>query len=332
MNYDVICFTEKGSETANRINEARRLLGEENLNVYAKFEKASSDFVLVSEDISSWAEKRFNDKRGMIFIGACGIAVRAISAFVKDKLNDPPVIVIDDNATYVIPILSGHVGNANKDALFLSGLIGAVPVITTSTDVNDAFSADLFAMENDLRIVNRDGIKKVSGKAIDGKPITISVKDYPPVEDVDVLVTDDEKNSGFSLLLSPKRYVIGVGMKKDTAFADFEELVFNTLSKNDIDINDIAAIGTIDIKENEPALQEFSRKYRMPVISFTADMLNKAKGDFDHSDFVEKTVGTDNVCERAAVAASDYKGKIIVKKTAGNGMTIAVAKRGKGSV
>ena len=40
------------------------------------------------------------------------------------------------------------------------------------------------------------------------------------------------------------------------------------------------------------------------------------------SDFVKNTVGVDNVCERAAAAGG---GRIIVPKTALNGVTVAVA-------
>ena len=329
MNYDIICFSKKGSCAAEKINSALSEGKDKSLNIYCRYEGEIRDPFIKVADLFEWTKERFEKRKGIIFVGACGIAVRAISPFVKDKLSDPPVLVTDDNATYVIPILSGHVGNANSDAVKLSELIGAVPVLTTSTDVNEAFSADLFAIENNLKIVNRDGIKKVSAKAIEGKSITISVKDYPPEGDVDILVSDEkigESVTGFSLLLSPKKYFVGVGMKKDTPFDAFEDHILKVLSDNDIDISDVAGLCTIDIKENEPALKEFSLKYRIPVISFTSGMLNKAKGDFSHSDFVEKTVGTDNVCERAAVAGSGYKGNIVVKKTAGCGITAAVAK------
>ncbi|MBR5751340.1 MAG: cobalamin biosynthesis protein, partial [Clostridia bacterium] len=44
---------------------------------------------------------------------------------------------------------------------------------------------------------------------------------------------------------------------------------------------------------------------------------------FAHSDYVEKTVGVGNVCERAAVKASG--GRLLAGKTVFEGMTFALA-------
>ena len=55
---------------------------------------------------------------------------------------------------------------------------------------------------------------------------------------------------------------------------------------------------------------------------FSAAELEAVPGVFPDSEFVRKTVGTGNVCERAAVLAG---GKLIVPKTAGNGVTVAVS-------
>lgn len=99
-----------------------------------------------------------SEKKALIFIGACGIAVRAIASSVNNKLKDSPVIVIDELGKFVIPILSGHVGGANELTVLLAAMMNATPVITTATDINNKFAVDVFAKKCRLAIVNKDGI------------------------------------------------------------------------------------------------------------------------------------------------------------------------------
>ena len=68
----------------------------------------------------------------------------------------------------------------------------------------------------------------------------------------------------------------------------------------------------------------FADEYTLPVRFYSAEELNAVKGDFTPSDFVAKTVGVDNVCERAAVLDSNG-GKLLLRKTGRNGVTRAVA-------
>lgn len=273
----------------------------------------------------------FVDNEALVFIGATGIAVRAIAPLVRDKLKDPPVIAMDENGSFVIPLLSGHVGGANSLAIEIAEAIEAQPVITTATDVSGTFSVDVFAKENGLRIANRDGIARVSSSALEGKPVTICIKDYPPEEPVDVLVSDEEAAKGLKdsakIVLCPKRYAIGMGCRKDKSYEDLRAFAEEVLSNNGIDINDAGCIATIDVKKDEAGLKRLSQAWRLPLITFEAGMLAKAEGDFSHSDTVLEKVGVDNVCERAAVLAAGRGSQIRVKKTARNGMTIAVAER-----
>ena len=148
MRLSIISFTQNGYGLAGRLEE--QLQGDcEEICVFTKFSgadpqepagedvKKSKNVEVVTEPIARWAEEQMQSKNVLIFIGACGIAVRAIASSVKDKLTDSPVLVLDEKGRFVIPLLSGHVGGANALALRIAERIGAIPVITTATDINE---------------------------------------------------------------------------------------------------------------------------------------------------------------------------------------------------
>ena len=62
---------------------------------------------------ADWAGKAFEEADALVFCCASGIAVRAIAPHVRDKRKDPAVLVLDEGGTFVIPLLSGHLGGAN---------------------------------------------------------------------------------------------------------------------------------------------------------------------------------------------------------------------------
>ena len=106
----------------------------------------------VKESIYDWMRARFEQNRNgkktaVIWIGACGIAVRAMAPSLRDKLTDIPVLVVDEEGQFVIPVLSGHYGGANELAGLLAKRIGAVPVITTATDDLQLGSAVLISLK-----------------------------------------------------------------------------------------------------------------------------------------------------------------------------------------
>ena len=136
--------------------------------------------------LDAWVADAFASNLPLIFVGACGIAVRAVAPFVKDKTLDSPVVVVDERGRYAIPILSGHLGGANRLAEELARRIGAEAVVTTATDVNGLFAVDVFAAENAFHVENRDGIVRVSSKLLAGERIDVSIdpKIEYPREDV----------------------------------------------------------------------------------------------------------------------------------------------------
>lgn len=77
-------------------------------------------------------QRSFNEGHPLIMICATGIVVRTLAPVLQDKYHDPPVLVLDEQGRYVIPLLSGHEGGANHLAGLLADGLGAQPVMTTA--------------------------------------------------------------------------------------------------------------------------------------------------------------------------------------------------------
>ncbi len=83
----------------------------------------------------------------IVFFVSLGAVVRLIAPHLKSKDDDPGILVVDDAAQFVIPVLSGHVGGANAYAEKIAGLLGATPVITTASDVGKTIPVDILGRE-----------------------------------------------------------------------------------------------------------------------------------------------------------------------------------------
>lgn len=121
--------------------------------------------------LNDWAREMFASMDALIFIGATGIAVRAIAPLVQDKFYDPAVLVMDELGQFCIPLLSGHVGGANELAETISQLTGSQAVITTATDVNHQFAVDVFARKNGVKIADRELAKEISAELLTGRKV-----------------------------------------------------------------------------------------------------------------------------------------------------------------
>lgn len=154
----IIAVTEKGKNTAEKI--ASEL---ENVDVF--FQKRG---------IKELTGELFNKYECIIFVSACGIAVRCISPFLKSKFEDPAVLVVDDNGNNVISLLSGHIGGANEITLKIADVLEANPVITTSTDTNKKGALDVIVSKIGGYVENlRESAKLVNSYLVDDKRVGI---------------------------------------------------------------------------------------------------------------------------------------------------------------
>lgn len=284
-------------------------------------------------DLKAWTAAHFQTGSALVFVGAAGIAVRAIAPHVRAKISDPAVVAVDEYGHFAVPLLSGHLGGANDLARSIGRACGAVAVITTATDAGGVFAVDEWAKRQNCAIVGPEKIKHVSGLLLAGGSIQVRsawpVEGDPPagvipVEGNGYDVRLDIRNKGKDVLrLVPRIAVLGVGCRSGITQNALEDALAAVLGKASLYEQAICAVASIDLKKNEPALLAFCRAHGWALSTYSADALRKVPGEFTASSFVQKVTSVDNVCERAAVLASG--GELRWKKAAGNGVTMAVA-------
>ena len=285
--------------------------------------------------LADWTSQQFAQSDALIFVGAVGIAVRAIAPHCRSKASDPAVVVLDECGRFAVPLLSGHLGGANDLARALAAVCGAIPVITTATDANGIFAVDEWAKRQNCTVLEPERIKLVSGKLLAGQSVScwaeFSVSGQAPAgiapaktqEDADFALT--LRPAGKALHLVPRIGVLGVGCRRGTSAAQLEDAFAAFCAGHGLSPACITAAASIDLKANEAGLLEFCRNHGWSIQFYSAEQLRNAPGQFTPSPFVQSVTGVDNVCERAAVTASG--GTICIPKQAGGGVTFALALR-----
>jgi len=274
-----------------------------------------------------------------IFIMATGIVVRSISSLIKNKWSDPAVIVIDESAKYVISLLSGHIGGANKFAKEIATILGSTPIITTATDINNLTSIELWAKEKGLIIENPSQLPEITRRYLSKgglrvyTEISIDLPEefikVPKVSYADIVITTKEKiqvcdcRVKTQLYLRPKNLFIGLGCNSNTPFEEIEYAITKTFKNHNLSLLSIACVSTLKQKSDEVGIKEFVKRYKLPLKSFSKEELNKVN-NISVSKAAIKSVGVKAVAEPAAILSS-CGGKLIIPKQKIGNVTIAVA-------
>ena len=100
--------------------------------------------------------------------------VRLIAPHLGSKETDPAVLVIDEAAKFVIPVLSGHLGGANALAGQMATALGATPVLTTASDARQTLAVDLLGRELGWTIeAGHDSIVRASAAVVNDEPVAL---------------------------------------------------------------------------------------------------------------------------------------------------------------
>lgn len=342
----ILAFTDKGNELGTDISN--NLCAGELDEIRVKR--------VVTGTLYETTYNAWKDGYDLLFIGAVGIAVRAIAGLTDSKLKDRAVLVMDEKGRYVIPILSGHVGGAGSLARLIAGYTGGEVISTSASDVREVPAFDEWASKNCFVILDRSGIAPVYDRIFEDKAIRvicieyegeIPFEKYDRISDADIPLTDvcpedapdviiyggtdinvinmlTDKYTDRTLIMASRYLTVGIGCKRGTSPDMLMDCIEDACSRGGLDIRLIGRLATIDLKADEEGIRSICALNRWKLVTYTAKELREAKGEFDPSVFVEKTVGVDNVCERASVRDG---GRLIVPKSVYKGVTVAIAKR-----
>jgi len=336
----IITYSLQGGRLASRLSRELKKAGYRSRGYL--FYKYQQEELASFQEADGIVKEAFFNRKALIFVSAAGIAVRKIAPYVNSKLSDSAVVVLDDGGNFAVSLLSGHLGGANELTLLCARMIGAVPVITTATDVHHKFAVDNFAKENQLFIQDVQLAKEISAQILAGKKVgfcteeTISVEGTMPEElaverscsyGIRITPFDKENNTVFpvTLKLIAKQVTLGIGCKRGIGQKEIEQAVLELLCLFHIERQALKQVCSIDLKAEETGLIAFCRNWQLPFVTFSKEVLQMTEGSVSSSEFVRQVTGVDNVCERSALAGSGKKGKLLIPKQISHGITLAAA-------
>ena len=298
--------------------------------------------VMPKENFAAGVEQAFREADALVFVMAAGIVVRTIAPLLRSKAEDPAVLVLDQQGTHVISLLSGHLGGANALTRTIAEKLGSDPVITTATDTEGILSFDEFAKTNQLKIENLPVLKHISGALLEGKTVAFQTDiptefplppylDTSPEPALPYGVTVSDRLISLSpeqkrLLLRPKSLVLGVGCKRGISPEHLLQCAETFLEQFGLSRHSVSAIATIGLKAEEPAVLALSRAYAALLVIVPAEEIQSCPYPFAESEFVRQITGVPAVAEACSYLASGC-GEVLTGKQKFPGVTLAACRK-----
>lgn len=334
MRIAIISVSDNGKELAKKL---RDMLNDDSTIINVD---------LFHKNVKKYLKIAFYEYDAIVAIMASGILIRSIAPYIESKTTDPAVLNIDDNGNFVISTLSGHLGGANKLANKIAPLIDAIPVITTSSDVNNKLGIDVLASDLYLSIDNTKEILFFNKAILEGRKLAFTLN---PDSNKDYLINYLQNNTlemnvslccsreigkneiivsleGHEIILTEKNLVVGIGCKRGKSSSEIYYGYKKSLEEINIDESRVNMLASAEVKKDEEGLLELAENLNKPINFVDLDRLKLFESnDIQKSEFVKSKFGIYGVCEPSALITAGFDSKLIYKKTSYDGVTISIA-------
>jgi len=282
---------------------------------------------------------------GVPIIGVCasGILIRGVAPLLSDKTTEPPVISISDDGAVVVPLLGGHRG-ANRLARDIAAALGATAAVTTAGDVGLGIALDEPPVG--YRLGGTGNAKTVMADLLAGVPYQMNgIFDWlEPVAALDhvqtgtfpsvrhagtppVHLTKAEAPLREGLSFHRQEFTLGLGCARNADHGAMLAHVSQVLKEAGISEGSIAAVATIELKADEPAILAVAAHLDVPLRLFSAAELEAETPRLANpSDVVFAEVGCHGVAEGAALACAGAEAVLDVEKVKTGEATCAIAR------
>ncbi len=346
-NVSVLAITKNGVNIGGKLKE---LFPDWNIFAPSKLSNENKSIIWYSEPTSDKIIELFKNSNALICLFSLGAVIRLIAPHLKDKKTDPAVIVIDDKMTFVISVLSGHIGGANELTQEISEKLNALPVITTAADVNKTIVVDLLGRQFGWKIDDETTVTKISAHMVNSESIGVfqqtgnkkwykelpkNVTIYDNLEELKksnskahLIISDaiiDDELAQESVIYRPQSLVIGIGLHWDTTKDTIREGIEYCLEKFNLSSKCIAKLVSIKKPEDVQGLIDLGKEMKIPVEYVDREELSEIITP-NPSSTVKAFEGTASVSEAAAIKVSC--GELIVEKQKfPPNLTIAIARK-----
>jgi cobalt-precorrin 5A hydrolase len=208
----IVALTKRGVPTFRKVAKALEK-AQIQYNVFAPRQLCSDRISPFDGHLRELFANLFHEYDAIIAVMAVGIVVRSIAPFIANKKTDPAVVVIDDLGKYAVSLLSGHIRGANRLAKIVAREIGAMPVVTTATELLGKKTVEEIAEEHNLNIANFESLTLVNSAIVNERRLLVAAiggitcpkienADLKSISNIDQL-KEIMKNYDVGIVLSP---------------------------------------------------------------------------------------------------------------------------------